>query len=201
MEIYSKASPFTAKHPYVHDYNPLTHMRKNSSAAPPASGAPLESSTNAAYKAIKAPISPQKRLAKSLPRSVYSDPLTGRVLDFSHPNTRAVLISSAAISLGQRPVHFDQLPKILETQRYHKTRLRTELYDPITGAKTDLHVPREPVESLDTRSRQVRPLTLASSLQPPPGASGIAGLSESIAASRRRKADSLAYVNPYNLSP
>jgi len=201
MEAYSKASPFTAKHPYVHDYNPLTHMRKNSSAAPPTSSAPLETSANAAYKAIKAPLSPQKRLAKSLPRSVYSDPLTGRVLDFSHPNTRNVLISSAAMSLAQRPVNFDKLPKILETQRYHKTRLRTEMYDPITGSKTDVQVSREPVESLDTRARQVRPLTLASSLQPAPDTSGIAGLGESIAASRRRKAESLAYVNPYNLSP
>ena len=201
MEIYSKAAPpFTTKNPYVYDYNPLTHIRKNSTGAPPVSDAPLETSAAAAYKAIKAPISPQKRLAKSLPRSVYSDPLTGRVLDFSNPNTRTVLIHSAAMSLNQPPANF-KVPKILETQRYHKTRLRTELYDPITGAKTDVSVRREPVESLDTRSRQNRPLTLASSLQPAPGTSGIAGLNESIAASRRRKADSLAYVNPYNLSP
>lgn len=197
MDLHSRAPVFTSKHPYIHDYNPLTHIRKNSSVVHPTLTAPLESSASASYKPIQT--SPQRRLAKSLPRSIFSDPLTGRVLDFSNPKTRTALVNSAAMSLGQRPAPPSLAPGVLKTERYHKTRLRSELYDPITGAKVALKVSRAPIESLGMQERQVLPLAM--SMQPAKlRTDDTIATKESIAASRRRKADSLAYVNPYEIS-
>lgn len=192
---------YTAKNPYVHDYNPLTHLR-GAQASSQAYGSSELRSSNSIFGQFTKPseglqFSPTKRLAKSLPRSVYSDPLTGRVIDFNSPQGRSTFASSAALSLSSRP---PDLPVSIDNgPRLAKTRVRTELFDPITGQKTQLAVNRGPIDSLDLRPRIDNPVRLRTELTGPVVSSAGASPESSIAGSRRRKADSLAYVNPFQI--
>ena len=195
---------YTTKNPYVHDYNPLTHLRGAQASSQAYGGSDMRSS-NSVFGQFTKPseglaFSPTKRLAKSLPRSVYADPLTGRVIDFSSPQARSTFASSAALSLNTRTTDF---PMPIDTNpRLAKTRIRSEMFDPITGTKVAVQINRHPVESLDVRPRIDNPFRLKAELRAAPASSSGAlevSPESSIAGSRRRKADSLAYVNPFQI--
>ena len=191
---------YTTQHPYVHDYNPLTHLSHARSGSETNSPVDFRSS-NPSFSSYAKPSpqfqsSPVKRLAKSMPRTQFTDPLTGRRIDFNAP--RSTFASSAAMTLSSKPTDFSP-PSMQSSQTYAKTRIRNEMFDPITGHRVTFEPVRSQIESLDTRPRISNPLRLKDALQPPvalsPPPEDSAGTS--IANSRRRKADSLAYVSPY----
>lgn len=194
---------YTTKNPRVHDYNPLTHLSHARNGSEAQGFADIRSS-NSTFGAFAKPSSgidssPVKRLAKSLPRSIFTDPVTGRKVDFSAP--RSTFASSAAFNLSSKPTNYSP-PQIDVGQRYAKTRLRTEFYDPITGNRTTFQPVCSEIDSLDTRLRVDNPLRLKGQLAPtvPAANNPVEETPEqSIAGSRRRKAESLAYVNPFQI--
>lgn len=193
---------YTTKNPMVHDYNPLTHLSHARNGSEALGSADFRSS-NSTFGAFAKPSSgiessPVKRLAKSLPRSIFTDPVTGRKVDYSAP--RSTFASSAALSLSSKPTNYSP-PQLDVGQRYAKTRLRTEFYDPITGNRATFQPVRSEIDSLDTRLRIDNPQRLKGQLAP--AVTAINPVEEtpeqSIAGSRRRKAESLAYVNPFQI--
>lgn len=182
---------YTARNPFVHDYNPLTHLRQYNAQQPLAA----EPTSAAVFRRpAEAPgFSPTKRLAKSLPRTMYSDPLTGRVIDFSNPSSFSTFSTTAAMALYPR---MPPVQRIDPSPILAKTRVRSQVSDPITGVSYSVNFDRT-VSSLgrpEVLSPTKAPRQLASS-----PTKSILEASESVAGSRKKKPDHLAYVNPYYL--
>lgn len=193
---------YTTKHPRVHDYNPLTHLSHARNGSEVVGSADFRTS-HSTFSTLAKPSagfyesSPVKRLAKSLPRSLFVDPVTGRKVDYSAP--RSTFASSAVLSLSSQPANYS--PQQLDVgQRYARTRLRTEFYDPITGNRATFEPVREQIDSLDTRPRIDNPQRIKGPIAAPVLSNTVEETPEqSIAGSRRRKAESLAYVNPFQI--
>ena len=118
---------FTTRSPFVHDYNPLTHLSQYHAAQPLSA----QVTSSLSYRRPNAQgLSPVKRLAKSLPRTTYSDPLTGRTLDFSKPAAISTFANTAAMSLVPR---MPAAKRIDNSPILAKTKIRTEVSNPITG--------------------------------------------------------------------
>ena len=192
---------YTTKHPRVHDYNPLTHLSHARNGSDFVSSADFRTS-HSTFNTLAKPSAafyestPSKRLAKSLPRSLFTDPVTGRKVDYSAP--KSTFASTAALSLSSQPANYS--PQLDVCQRYARTRLRTEFYDPITGNRATFEPLQGQIESLDTRPRIDNPQRIKGPIAAPVLSNAVEETPEqSIAGSRRRKAESLAYVNPFQI--
>jgi hypothetical protein len=150
---------YTTRSPFVHDYNPLTHLSQYN--APQPLIAQVTSSLS-----FRRPdgqgLSPMKRLAKSVPRTTYSDPLTGRVIDFSNSAAVSTFVSTAAMTLVPR---MPAIKPIDQSPILAKTKLRTEVSNPITGDYYRVKADQGVLSSLgrEEGSSPIRPIRTQSS--------------------------------------
>lgn len=181
---------YTTHSPFVHDYNPLTHLSQYHVAQPLSA----QVTSSLSYRRPNAEgLSPVKRLAKSLPRTTYSDPLTGRVLDFSNPTVASTFASTAAMALVPR---LPAVQRIDNSPILAKTKIRAEVSNPITGDFYRVTVDAGALPSLGREewSPPIRPIRTQTSspVSKPAGPTQYARST--------RKVESVAYVSPHLFS-
>lgn len=180
---------YTTHNPFVHDYNPLTHLSQYSVQQPLSA----QVTSSVSFRRPEAQgLSPVKRLAKSLPRTTYTDPLTGRVVDFSAPTAYSTFASTAAMALVPR---MPAVKRIDPSPILAKTRMRSEVSNPITGNYYRVTAEPAVLPSLggERASPSVRPIRTYTS-------SPVGRSPRELANPIRRKAESPAYASPYLFS-
>jgi len=179
---------YTTRSPFVHDYNPLTHLSQYHAPQPISV---LATSSLSFRRPDAQGLSPLKRLAKSLPRTTYSDPLTGRVIDFSNPAALSTFAGAATMTLVPR---MPAVTRIDPTPILSKTKPRTEVSNPITGDYYRVRGQQGVLASLG-REEGLSPVRTQSSS---PGVRSPGETPQPVIG--RRKVEAVAYISPYLLS-
>ena len=141
---------FTTRNPKVHRYNPITHL--NQSVDLTVQATPRMQVDSPKRLELPRKMMKERKFVRSVPRTIFSDPVTGRVIDVSQTPKRTTFRTNGVLALGT-----ESLAKVSEslnfTPRIAKTRVRTELYDPITNRKVMFAPVHHYVQSLGSQER------------------------------------------------